>query len=245
MVPSPLAVFGAAMAAICAVIFLVSARYAWRASALLRADAVTTLAGADSGSLVRVEGTVERDADPLVAPFSGAECVALREQVEERRLSVPTVLPWYVTLSETTGGVSFAVNTGRDTVGVTSPTHTVALETRVVATVAPGTDPPERIARFERETEPVPTTTFWQDPPWLLAGLFDALSLGVRRYTEQRADLGDAVTVVGRVTDEGVDSLVLSDRSPTRTLVRMAGVSLAGLGVGVLAVPIVRFAVLG
>lgn len=64
------------------------------------------------------------------------------------------------------------------------------------------------------------------------------LSVGTRRYTEQRVMPGDDITVLGRVTEtgDGVDPLVVSDRSPGQTILRMAKTSLVGLCIGVFAV---------
>lgn len=217
-----------------AVVLAVSARYVWRASAVVRASDADSLDGVAAGSLVRVGGEARRgDADPLVAPFSGADCVALRYAVEERRLPpfLP-LLPRYVTVHENAGGDAFHVRTGLATVRVTAPAGSVVADGRVVATVGPDDDPPERVARFEREVDAVPVSTVRRDPPAPLEPLARALSLGTRRYTEQRVSPGDGVTVVGRVDAAGVDPLVVSDRPPAATLLRMARTSVAGFGVG-------------
>ncbi|WP_435117532.1 hypothetical protein [Halolamina sp. C58] len=225
--------FAVAMLLAGAVVLLASARYVWRASAVVRADAADSLAGIDSGSLVRLSGTAEPGADEelLTAPFSGTDSLALRYAVEERRLS-PYLLPWFVTIHERAGSVPFRLRTPAAVVDVTEPTRTVTLDTERVATVRPDETPPERVERFEQRTDALPSTTFWHARPPGLGPVVNALSLGTRRYTEQRASPGDEVTVVGRVSEGGVDPLVVSDRSPAGTLRRMAGISLVGLAIG-------------
>jgi hypothetical protein len=230
--------FGVLLAIGGVVILAFSGRYVWRATGIYRADPVSTLEGASCGALVRVSGTAQQgNANLLNAPFSGTDCLALRYAIEERRLS-PSLLPWFVTIHELAGSDAFRVRTPEATVDVTEPARTVTLEQRVVATVPPGDEPPERIARFERTTGAVPVTTHWRSPPPILQPITTRLSLGTRRYTEQRATPGDEVTVVGRITerDNGVDPLVVSDRPPRQTLFRMARTSLVGLCIGVFVV---------
>jgi len=224
--------FGVAMLLAGAVVLLVSARYVWRASAVVRASTVDSLSGVGSGSLVRLSGTAEPgDDDTLTAPFTGDESLVLRYAVEERRLS-PYLLPWFVTIHERAGSVPFRLRTPQSVVDVIEPTRTVTLRADRVATVAPDETPPERIERFERRTDALPSTTLWHARPIGVGAVLDALSLGTRRYVEARASPGEDVTVVGRVTDDGVDPLVVSDRSPAGTLRRMAGTSLVGLAIG-------------
>ncbi|WP_436935568.1 hypothetical protein [Halovenus marina] len=208
----------------------VSARYIWRATAVYRATQISD--GATAGSLGRATGTVEHADERIVAPFSAAECVALRSEIEERRLSVLYLLPWYVTLYEATSAVPFTLETAAGTVSVVEPAHTVTLTRDTVETCGPNETPPERIQRFESDHDDVSDTTLWRDPPSVLAPLFGLLSLGTRRYREQRADVGTDVTVVGRVTADGIDPLVVSDRTPGQTMPRMAKIAVAGLLIG-------------
>jgi hypothetical protein len=227
--PSTTQLFGVAMLVVGAVVLLFSLRYVWRAGRVFRSQSVTSLAGVTPGSYVRVAGA-------LTAPFSGRESLVLRYAVEERRLS-PLLLPWFVTIHERAGSVPFRLRTPAAAVDVVEPAHTVTLDRATVATVDADEDAPERIARFERRTDALPTTTAWRDPPGPLRGIAAALSFGTRRYTEQRASPGDDVTVVGRVTESGdLDPLVVSDRSRGATLRRMAGTSLLGLAIGAFAV---------
>ncbi|CCQ35142.1 hypothetical protein HTIA_p3040 (plasmid) [Halorhabdus tiamatea SARL4B] len=96
-------------------------------------------------------------------------------------------------------------------------------------------EPTERIATFERDHEAIPASTRWQHPPGFLAPLARTLSLGTRRYSEQRAAVGADITVVGRVTPDrsGLDPIVVSDGSPIATVGRMAKTSIAGVLIGV------------
>jgi hypothetical protein len=234
--PSGSVLFGSALALIGGLVLVVSARYVWRATAVPRARDVSSLADTPPGTLVRVSGTAKQASDLLTAPFSGHGCLALRYAVEERRLS-PGLLPWFVTLHETAGSDAFRVRTAETVVDVVAPAHTVVLERDVVATVPVGDDLPDRIARFEDATAALPETTFWRDPPSFLRPLVTTLSLGTRRYTEQRAVPEATLTVVGRVTDadDGVDPLVVSDTTSTATVLRMAKTAVAGVSIGVLA----------
>jgi len=228
--------FGLAMAAVGVVVLAVSARYVWRATAVVRADDRDRVDGADDGALVRVSGTVEPvDGETFVAPFSGTDCVALRYSIEERRLGVPLPLPWYVTVHETTGSNPFGVRTPAGLTDVVAPSGTVTLAQRAVATAAPDEEPPDRIAAFEQRVDDLSRSTVWTDPPAVVAPLFRALGLGARRYSERLAAPGDEVTVVGRVDGGGVDPLVVSDRSTAGTLRGMASTSLVGVAVGLVA----------
>lgn len=221
---------GLAMMAI--VVLAVSARYVRRATAVLRAPDVDSIDGLDSGSLVRVSGTIQSIEEPITAPFSGVDCAVLRYAVEERRLS-PVLLPWFVTIFERTATRPFTLGTTTGTVRVADAVRTVTLAQTLVASVDPEAEAPERVANFHRSVSAAPGWTIWRDPPKFLAGVARQLSIGRRHYLEQRAGEADAVTVVGRVGDGRVDPIVVSDRSPTGTLVRMARTTLAGLLIGV------------
>ncbi|MFW5939546.1 MAG: hypothetical protein ACOCSD_05375 [Halolamina sp.] len=227
--------FGAAMLAVGAVVLLVSGRYVLRGVAVFRAPPVSSLDGTNVGTLVRVSGTASERDETLPAPFTGRESLVLRYAVEERRLS-PVLLPWFVTIHERSGSTPFRLRTPEGVVDIVEPTRTVTLGRDVVATVGADETPPERVGRFERRTDALPATTPWRDPPTGLGWLAGRLSLGARRYTEERATPGDDVTVVGRVTERGLDPLVVSDRPRPETLRRMASTSLAGLAIGAVVV---------
>ena len=231
--PSGSVLFGSVLALIGGLVLAFSARYVWRATAVRRARKVSSLADTPPGTLVRVSGTAKQASDLLTAPFSGQDCLALRYAVEERRLS-PGLLPWFVTLHETAGSNPFRVRTSETVVDVVAPARTVVLDRDVVATVPVGGDLPDRIARFEETIAALPETTFWRDPPSILRPLVATLSLGARRYAEQRAVPDEDLTVVGRVADDddGIDPLVVSDTTPTATILRMAKTAVAGVAIG-------------
>jgi hypothetical protein len=227
--------FGIMMLLVGGVALGASARYIWRGATVYRARIVDRLDGVPTGTLVRVEGTVEADeTGTLTAPFSGAACVAIQATVEERRLS-PVVLPWDVALHEPTGAQPFRVRTESGTIAISEPTQTVTLERTQVATVGRGEAPPERIRAYEAESSAL-APTVWRDPPSALTGVVDLLGLGRRTYSEQRVGAGDRVTVVGRVTPDGLRPLVVSDRTPRDTLWRMSGTSVAGIAIGLVGI---------
>ena len=126
----------------------------------------------------------------------------------------------------------------RVSVDIAEPVHTVTLKQTIVMTTSPRDEPPGRIARFEQNTAAVPVTTYWRSPPSLFRPITSALSLGDRRYSEQRLMPGDDVTIVGRITEtgDGIDPLIVSDLSAGQTLLRMAKTSLIGLCIGVVVV---------
>jgi len=230
--------FGGGLAVVGAIVLAFSGRYVWRATSIYRAEPISALNETSSGKLVRVSGTAQQgDADLLTAPFSGNGCLALRYAVEERRLS-PYLLPWFVTIHELAGSDAFRVRTPEAAVDIVEPAHTVTLKRTIVATVPSSDESPERIARFEQNTAAVPVVTHWRSPPSLFRPITRALSLGTRRYSEQRVRPGDDVTIVGRITEtgDGIDPLVVSDLSAGRTLLRMAKISLIGLCIGVFVV---------
>jgi len=231
--------FGGGLAVVGAIVLAFSGRYVWRATSIYRAEPISALNETSSGKLVRVSGTAQQrsDTDLLTAQFSGNGCLALRYAVEERRLS-PYLLPWFVTIHELAGSDAFCVRTPEATVDIVEPAHTVTLKRTIVATVPSSDEPPERIARFEQNTVAVPVVTHWRSPPSLFRPITGALSLGTRRYSEQRVRSGDNVTIVGRITEtgNGLDPLVVSDLSAGRTLLRMAKISLIGLCIGVFVV---------
>ena len=224
--------FGLVMLLIGGFILLVSGRYIWRATAVVRAAELDAIGDATPGTLVRVSGTaVRNDADLIVAPFTGTECVALRYQVEERRIGLPNPLPWYVTIHDATGAVEFAVQTAAGTVPIVDSVRTVVLTPEVIETTSAKTTPAERVQAFEQRHDDVPTSTIWRQPPSVLVPIFRLLSLGTRRYSEQRAARGADVTVIGRVSEDktSIDPLLISDRPPIAALFRMANTSIVGV----------------
>jgi hypothetical protein len=229
-----LTLFGVVMLLLGAFVCLVSVRHLWRTAALAYADHVDRTDGVADGTLVRVSGAVDAERT-LTAPFSGVDCVAYRAVVEECRPG-SFLLPTDVTIHEPTRSAAFGVRTPRARVSVADPIHTVALDSTVVATVDADADPPERIARYERETDDLGRETVWTAPPAPLAPVARALSLGRRRYAERRVSPGDDVTVAGRVDDGRLDPLVVSAGSAGDALRRLSTTSLAGLLIGAVAI---------
>lgn len=230
-------VFGVVMLLVGGVALGVSTRYLWRASTVYRATAVETLDGVRPATAVRITGIVEGGEESLTAPFSGEPCVAIRATIEERRLS-PVLLPWDVAIHELSAARPFGIRTDGGIVEVSEPMQTVTLSRQSVGTVARTARPPERIRAYESRANSVPATSLWRDPPTILRPVVDFLGLGRRRYSEQRVAHGDTVTVVGRVRADGrsVDPLVVSDRSRSETIWRMAKTTVAGVLVGVIGI---------
>ena len=230
--PALPSLFGVAMCLLGAAVCLASARHGWRTAALVRARSVDRLDGVADGTLARVSGTVRDTERTLTAPFSGTDCVACRAVVEERRPG-SLLLPTYVTIHDPAESTAFDVRTPDATVSVAEPARTVALDSTAVATVGPDADPPDRIARYEREADGLGPG--WRSPPAPLAPIARALSLGTRRYGERRLSPGDDVTVAGRVRAGSLDPLVVSTATPVGTLARLSRTSLAGFVIGAFA----------
>jgi hypothetical protein len=216
------------------IVLLFSGRYVRRGMRARRAKPVETIDPASDGALVRLVGTVDgATGDSLTAPFSGREAVVLRYAVEERRLS-PYLLPWFVTIHERSGSKPFQLRTPAAVVPIDAPVGTVVLQTDPVATVTPGEDPPDRLARFEQRESTFDDRTIWRSPPRVFRPVLRRLGLGTRRYTEQSASAGDRLTVVGRVDAASgqVQPLVVGDGSPRQLFFRMARTAIAGVGIG-------------
>lgn len=247
------------------VVILVSIRHIWRASAVYRADGSQSLPSSSSGDLVRLRGTAEvrdglqsngREAHSsttktLKAPFTGSDALVLRYTVEERTLGGWVPLPQFVTLHETAGAKPFLLRTETEHVAVGGDPSTVVADSRVVETVSPAETPSERVQRFEDRVDT--PGSHWRDPPVIFRPIARLLSLGTRRYAEERVGTGDRVTVVGRVVEStglptgpddtgdrtrspgdsrSIDPLVVSTLSPWRTFVRMTRASTVGLLIG-------------
>lgn len=97
--------------------------------------------------------------DVLVAPFSGDDCDVLRYQIEERRLSVPYLLPWYIIAHEAANSVGFEVQTSDEGVTIVELTQTVTLANQIVAITAADTDLLELIRSVEQESSSMPIST--------------------------------------------------------------------------------------
>ena len=198
---------------------------------------------------VEIEGrALEGDDGTVEAPFTGSRCLAYTCEVEELQSSGKTQS--WETLDTGMGGVDFVVDDGTGRVVVNPDGADIHLESQSV-TVAPGTELPERLARYVAANENV-------DPQDRVIDLkITQFEVGNKqRFTECRLDVGETVYVYGQASrgpsvDWGsnlVDALVgdgdatpvfvISDTDERGTAWRIArgGLWRAGLGVVILAV---------
>lgn len=204
---------------------------------------------------VEVQGTAVGDGRAVVAPFSGRECLACRYAVDEYR-SAGKHSHWE-TLTEGAGGVPFLVDDGTGTVPVDPAGADLRLEAHTTRVDA-GDEPPERIAEYVQQTDPVDPN----DQTWDL-GVLELHVGNDQRFLERRLDPGEDVYVYGSVArpaeapawgSDRVDAeigggnpFVVSDTSERKTAWRIArrplAVAVAGaailfvLGLIVLGVP--------
>ncbi|QIO23805.1 GIDE domain-containing protein [Haloarcula sp. JP-L23] len=194
---------------------------------------------------VEITGTaVASEEGTVTAPFTGSPCLAYTYEVEELRSSGKRS-SWH-TLEEGMDGVDFVVDDGTDRVRVDPTGADIRLEDHTV-TVPPGTELPDRLARYVAETDAV-------DPQNRTVDLLvTELSVGNRqRFTERRLDVGESVYVYGQTSrgppvewgsdlvdavvgdGDGTPVFVISDASERGTAWRFARAGLwrVGLGVG-------------
>jgi hypothetical protein len=188
------------------------------------------------------DGTVE-------APFTGSHCLAYTYEVEELR-SRGKGQSWE-TLDDGMAGVDFVVDDGTGRVLVDPSGADISLESHSV-TVPPGTELPERLARFVAANENVDA----QDR--VIDLKVTQLEVGNKqRFTERRLDVGETVYVYGQATrgpsvewgSNLVDALVgdgdatpvfvISDTDERGTAWRIARGGLWRAGIGVVAVAVV------
>jgi len=198
---------------------------------------------------VEIEGrAVEGDDGTVEAPFTGSRCLAYTYEVEELRSSGKTQS--WEPLDSGMDGVDFVVDDGTGRVLVDPSGADIHLESQSV-TVPPGTELPERLARFVAANESV-------DPQDRVIDLkITQFEVGNKqRFTERRLDVDETVYVYGQATrgptvewgSNLVDALVgdgdatpvfvISDTDERGTAWRIArgGLWRAGLGVVILAV---------
>lgn len=228
------------MLLLAAVAVAVSLRHATRGVRLVTADALTS--ASEPGDFVRTSGAVVTTDERLTAPFTGTDCVAVRFDVEERRVG-SHYLPTWERIDGGRASTGFEVRDDGRCVTVGDDPSTVSLDRSSAVTVTREEDPPARVRDYLRSSEDAATTDTVRrtaevpraTPPEPIEGL---LSFGDRRYRERRLDPGDDVTVFGRVTgatdpDRHLDPVVVSDASPGETAFRVARRSTAGLAIGV------------
>ncbi|WP_324663827.1 GIDE domain-containing protein [Haloarcula sediminis] len=204
---------------------------------------------------VEIEGrAVEGDGGTVTAPFTGSRCLAYTYEVEELRQSGKSQS--WETLDTGMGGVDFVVDDGTGRVLVDPAGADIHLESHSV-TVPPGTELPERLARYVASTDAV-------DPQ---DGVIDLRITQVnvgnkQRFTERRLDVGETVYVYGQATrgpavewgSSLVDAqvgdgsatpvFVVSDTDERGTAWRIARSGLWRTGLGLLFVAVVAAGVL-
>jgi len=142
---------------------------------------------------VEIEGrAAEGDAGTVEAPFTGSRCLAYTYEVEELRQSGKSQS--WETLDTGMSGVDFVVDDGTGRVKVDPDGADIHLESHSV-TVPPGTELPERLARYVAANENV-------DPQDRVIDLkITQLEVGNKqRFTERRLDVGETVYVYGQAT---------------------------------------------
>lgn len=139
---------------------------------------------------VEITGTaVAGDDGTVTAPFTGSECLAYTYEVQELRSSGKN--SHWKTLDAGQDGVDFVVDDGTDRVRVDPTGADVHLGEHTV-TVPPGTELPDRLARYVAATEAVEA----QDRTVNL--LVTELSVGnEQRFIERRLDVGERAYVYG------------------------------------------------
>jgi hypothetical protein len=210
---------------------------------VLRDDPIPVRSLSGHTGPVELLGTaVAGDEGTVTAPFTGSECLAYTYEVEERRSSGKTT--HWETLDSGQGGVDFVLDDGTDRVRVDPTGADVHFEAHSV-TVPPGTELPDRLARYVASTDSVDA----QDRTVNL--LVTELSVGNRqRFTERRLDVGERVYVYGMAhrgpapewgsnlvdavvgAGDGAPTFVISDTSERRTAWRIARGALWRLVVG-------------
>lgn len=197
------------------------------------------------GGPVEIQGTaVEGDDGTVTAPFTGSECLVYTYEVQELRSSGKS--SHWKTLDSGQDGVDFVVDDGTDRVRVDPTGAAVHLGDHTV-TVSPGTELPDRLARYVEATDSVEK----QDRTVNL--LVTELNVGnEQRFVERRLDVGEGVYVYGEASrgpapewgsnlvdavvgaGETTPVFVISDTSERATAWRIAREGLVRLGFGLL-----------
>jgi hypothetical protein len=200
---------------------------------------------------VEILGTaVAGDDGTVTAPFTGSECLAYTYEVQELRSSGKN--SQWKTLDAGQDGVDFVVDDGTDRVRV-DPTGADVHFGEHTVTVPPGTDLPDRLARYVAATEGVEA----QDRTVNL--LVTELSVGnEQRFVERRLDVGERAYVYGEAhqgpapawgsnlvdavvgAGESTPVFVISDTSERGTAWRIAreGLARAAFGLVFTVVPL-------
>ncbi|MFC7251343.1 GIDE domain-containing protein [Halomicroarcula sp. GCM10025324] len=210
---------------------------------ILRNDPTPVRSLSGHSGPVEIQGTaVAGDDGTVTAPFTGSECLAYTYEVEELRSSGKN--SHWETLDSGQAGVDFVVDDGTDRVRVDPTGADVHFEAHSV-TVAPGTELPDRLARYVESTDSVEA----QDRTVNL--LVTELHVGNKqRFIERRLDVGEQVYVYGEArrgpapewgsnlvdavvgAGDATPAFVISDTSERGTAWRIARESLVRLVLG-------------
>lgn len=149
--------------------------------------------------------------EPLSAPLSGREAVAVEHEVDERRSDGDGSTSWH-RRERRRAAVSFVLDDGTAGIRIEPSTATLSLETDEVLTVDADESVPDSL-RALAEASDVDA-----DPRLLDLGPFEVAMGSARRFTERCLCPGDDVTVVGVPTyargEVGEVNAVVSDGSP-------------------------------
>ncbi|XVH30441.1 hypothetical protein ACNS7O_08515 [Haloferacaceae archaeon DSL9] len=239
MIPLIPALFAVGLAA-CGIACLVySVRNIGSAVGVARATPTDALSIAAGDSRVCVVGAVAPLEDPVPAPFSDDDCVLVDYAVEEFRSQGKT--SGWEQIDEGSAGVPFTVDAGGAAVRVDPSTATFALGDPDRLVVDGGTEPPARIERFIELNDDIDCQA-----GRLSLGIIDLATGNDRRYTQRCVRAGDEISVVGDATEypaagvgqakirlRGGSPFVISDATPNRTALRLAGAAIPALVLGV------------
>ncbi|WP_240730061.1 hypothetical protein [Halalkalirubrum salinum] len=242
-IPSVAVVFGL-LALVGAALIVYGLSHSVTAIRILRLRPTDGLSIADDESRVCVQGPVRPVDETLPAPFTDDETLVVEYEVEERRQQGKT-RSW-VTIDEGAAGVPFVVDAGSADVRIdpTAARYSLARDYRLV--VDGGETPPDPIQRFIEHTDDVDS-----EETSLSIGPIEIGTGRRRRYTQRHLLAGDEATVVGATSpnpDAGIGEakaaildgspFVVSDTSVRRTALRLFGMSLVPIAIGMVTIAI-------
>lgn len=242
-IPSIAIVFGL-LALIGAALIVYGLSHSVTAIRILRLRPTDGLSIDDDEPRVCVQGSVRPVDETLPAPFTDDETLVVEYEVEERRQQGKT-RSW-VTIDEGAAGVPFVVDAGSADVRIdpTAARYSLARDYRIV--VDGGDAPPDPIRRFIEHTDDVDS-----EETSLSIGPIEIGTGRRRRYTQRHLLADDEATVVGATSPNPsarvgeakaaiVDGspFVVSDASIRRTALRLFGMSLVPIAIGVVTIAI-------
>lgn len=240
-VPSVAVVFGL-LALVGAALIIYGLSHSVTAIRILRLRPTDGLSIGDNEPRVCVQGPVRPVGETLPAPFTDDETLIVEYEVEERRQQGKT-RSW-VTIDEGAAGVPFVVDAGSAAVRIDPTTARYSLARDYRTVVDGGETPPAAIQRFIDHTDDVDS-----EETSLSIGPIEIGTGRRRRYTQRHLLAGDEATVVGATSpnpDAGVGEakaaivdgspFVISDASVRRTALRLFGMSLVPIVIGVVTI---------